>query len=82
MCLYPPWLRTRNLFYGTGADSRIAKMPLPSQYAFILTPPEEQKGGNITASLDIRRLAVQCFIVLLAGGGLAYLCRSKDKKSQ
>jgi hypothetical protein len=54
-------------------------MSLPSQYAFLLTPPEEK---NITASIDIRRLAVQCFIVLLAGGGLAYLCRSKDKKSQ
>lgn len=79
MCLYPPWLRTRNFVSGTVTANSFTKIPLPSQYAFLLTPPEKQ---NITASIDIRRLSVQCAIVLLAGGGLAFLCRSKDKKSQ
>jgi hypothetical protein len=82
MCLYPPWLRTHNRFVADGHLAvKLAKVPLPSRYAFLLTPPEEQEP-NITASIDIRRLLVQCVIVLLVGGGLAFLYRSKDKKSQ
>ena len=77
MCFYPPWLRTDNI--------RSEKTPLPSKYGFLLTPPEEinptRRYNTITASVDIRRLLVQCVIVLLAGGGLAALSRSKNENT-
>ncbi len=86
MCLYPPWLRTCTFME--------YKMPLSSRYALLFTPPEKPQpdnyrelyrwkhGWSFSASIDIRRLLVQCGIVLLVGGGLAFLCRNKDKKSQ
>jgi hypothetical protein len=37
---------------------------------------------TITATIDIRRLAIQCFVVLLVGGGLAYLWPEKKKPTE
>jgi hypothetical protein len=84
MCLFPPWLRTR--------IQASYKWPLPSHYAFIFIPPELVKSSdglgendkvgkhsNITATIDIRRLLVQCGIVFLSCGVLVSLYRSKDK---
>jgi hypothetical protein len=86
VCLYPPWLRT--------CTFRTFKEPLSSRYALLFTPPEKpqpdnyrelgywKQGWAFSASIDIRRLSVQCAIVILVGGGLAFLYRSKDKKNQ
>jgi hypothetical protein len=79
MCLYPPWL----LFENTQSSDRgvIRKLPIPSKYSFIWEPPEE--GGyskSISATIDIRRLIVQCFIVLLVGGCLIFNCQRKNVK--
>ena len=74
MCLFPPWSRTEHVRDNRNYHTFNTK-PLLSEYAFILSPPESSNDYDdiINATIDISRLAVQCVIVLIIGGGLTFL---------
>ena len=75
MCLFPPWNRTEYISNHRYPQT-VKQQPLPSEYAFIISPPESNSDEDdiIHAKIDIGRLAVQCMIVLIIGGGLIFFC--------
>jgi len=69
MCIYPPWIHIETFYIANGAD-------LGSSYGFIFQKPHPERGLFPKSSIDISRLSVQIFIVLVfVVGGVIILKR-------
>ncbi|MBI4027691.1 MAG: hypothetical protein HY360_22075 [Verrucomicrobia bacterium] len=72
--LFPPWVQTYH-------HVQVGYSRVPTRYAFIGTPPSPQSGGPYYGvQVDLTRLLLQWFVVVLIAGGLACTLRDDSKK--
>lgn len=85
MCLFPPWNDELEYIRVSNREPAQARATRPAGYHFLITPPSRRLPESdaegfwpVAVRVDLTRLAIQCFVVVVLAGGLTILLRRRN----